>query len=724
MLHQLTALSDSKRLRLLMVLFLALYVSWILWGSDQPLEQIWIGQFTLLFTSAYSLYLAWTKEQSNTNPAFTKTWGWIRNAFLVWLFYDLFFIFGTLNLLPFSAVYITSGLFLIGSVCLWIGLFRSPIQIRSVYGKTRLLLDTTLTSAALITLMWLAFYKSFLNITSFEQALWFSFITADLITILIFINLFLWGDIKQEFTNIGWMIFGFVAFFFSDWGFLSQNVITPYRLGSFMDMGWVFGGLFFIFVLQNPNLFQDPELNGFWGKSLPRVQSLLPILAVIVLGWYALLNWQLMGTVEIVGLWITLALGLGLLVRQGLVAGEINLARYAQLVNSIAEPAFICDSSGFLMMVNPALLEIGGYHKQDVLGFPLGKIFQFREQEDTWWMQILHDKNDNKFMGSEREVNLIRKNNEIIPVMLSLRPVQSENLQYLAIAGTAHDLRIQKLQQSEIQSAYDEVAQAQDALRRLNAGLEQLVNEKTADLQKAYQQLEEQNKQLQQLDQIKSDFVSLVSHELRAPLTNIRGGIELLLSGYIQDPNRVNSTLSQVQAEILRLSQFTETILDLSALDANRLPLYLEPLNLTTVVYSLRQHYQHSQQAERIIWDVSVDTPPILADEKALHSILFHILDNALKYAPAGEITLSAVPEANQLLISVSDHGPGIPQEALPFLFDRFYRVNMADAQTIYGHGLGLYMVRRFTEAMHGSVSVKNNPQGGAEFMIRLPIVT
>jgi signal transduction histidine kinase len=353
----------------------------------------------------------------------------------------------------------------------------------------------------------------------------------------------------------------------------------------------------------------------------------------------------------------------------------------------------------------------------------LEKIFQFREQEDTWWIQILHDKNDDKFTGSEREVNLIRKNNEIIPVMLSLRPVQSENLQYLAIAGTAHDLRIQKLQQSEIQSAYDEVAQAQDALQRLNAGLEQLVNEKTADLQKAYQQLEEQNKQLQQLDQIKSDFVSLVSHELRAPLTNIRGGIELLLSGYIQDPNRVNSTLSQVQAEILRLSQFTESILDLSALDANRLPLYLEPLNLMTVINSLRQHYQHSQQAERFIWDVSPHTPPILADEKALHSILFHILDNALKYAPMGEITLSAVPEGDQLLISVSDQGPGIPQEALPFLFDRFYRVNMADAQTIYGHGLGLYMVRRFTEAMHGSVGVQNNPQGGAQFMIRLPIV-
>jgi signal transduction histidine kinase len=179
-----------------------------------------------------------------------------------------------------------------------------------------------------------------------------------------------------------------------------------------------------------------------------------------------------------------------------------------------------------------------------------------------------------------------------------------------------------------------------------------------------------------------------------------------------------------VQSEILRLSQFTETILDLSALDANRLPLYPEPLNLMTVVNSLREHYQHGDQYERLVWDVPPDMPPSLADQKALYSALFQILDNAFKYAPQGDITVSAKPEDRYLLISVSDHGPGISEEALPFLFDRFYRVNMADAQTIYGHGLGLYMVRRFTEAMQGRVGVQNNIHGGAKFTIRLPIVS
>ncbi len=722
MLDQLHAPSDSKRQPFFLILFLSLYLAWILWGSDQPAQQAWIGHLTLLFTSAYAAYLAWNQALSNTNPDQASAWRWMRAAFFCWLIYRIVFIVAASLSFPGSVLIVTSGLYALGSLFLWIGLLGFSIKVRFVFGKVRLLLDATLTTAALVTMGWLAFFKPFLGAHP-GQFLSLSFLTADLITIILFVNLFLLGELKQAFTNLGWMLFGFLAFSLSDLGFLSQITADSYQAGSFIDLGWVLGGIILAYVLDNPNISQVPALKGWLGKSLTRTQALLPIIAVIFLGWYALLNWQLTGTIEILGLWTTLVLGLGLLLRQGLLAGEVNLERYAQLVNSIAEPAFICDRSGLLKMVNPALLEISGYAARQVLGTPLEKLFEFGEQELSWWAQIIREIHQDHFTGSDREVHLICEDAATIPVMLALRPIQAENPQNLALAGTAHDLRLQKFQQSEIQIAYDEVAQAQADLQRLNTGLEQLVNEKTADLQKAYAQLEEQNQQLQQLDQIKSDFVSLVSHELRAPLTNIRGGIELVLSGYIQDPQRINSALNQVQSEILRLSQFTETILDLSALDANRLPLYPEPLHLMTVINALQDHDQHIQQHQRFVWEIPTNLPPILADQKALYSILFHILDNALKYAPQGEITISAKPEAEQLFISVSDHGPGIAEEALPFLFERFYRVNMADAQTIYGHGLGLYLVRRFVTAMGGSVGVQNNPHGGAVFFIRLPLV-
>ncbi len=150
-------------------------------------------------------------------------------------------------------------------------------------------------------------------------------------------------------------------------------------------------------------------------------------------------------------------------------------------------------------------------------------------------------------------------------------PIERERL---ALAGTAHDLSQQKAQQAALQAALEQIESDRAQLERLNADLERLVAEKTADLSAAYARLEAQNRALRELDRLKSDFVSLVSHELRAPLTNIKGGLELVLSKAVRLPSTTREHLVLVQAEIERLSRFVETILDLSALEAGRLPLY------------------------------------------------------------------------------------------------------------------------------------------------------
>jgi signal transduction histidine kinase len=112
----------------------------------------------------------------------------------------------------------------------------------------------------------------------------------------------------------------------------------------------------------------------------------------------------------------------------------------------------------------------------------------------------------------------------------------------------------------------------------------------------------------------------------------------------------------------------------------------------------------------------------VLADEQALSSILFHLIDNALKYAPQGEVRVIAQVQANHLLLQVLDEGPGLSEEALPLLFQPFYRAAASDAQETYGHGLGLYIVRRLAEAMGGQAWAENRPQGGACFSCTLPL--
>ncbi len=725
MLSQPVRRTQLNRQQALFWIFGGLYLSWLIWGEKVPEQQLLLGQLTMIFTTAVGLYFSWKNHHLYTEITYKRSWLWISLGFLSFFVQQFIWFLENILPLPLSLHPLTAILYAIGNIFFWIGLFLYPFKLRTLLGKPRLLLELTLTHAALITIFWLALIKPFAPALQTLGVFQFLPLIFDLTSIIILISMFILSETRQKYTHLSWMAFGFIAFLFSDMGYLSLlSSQQHYSAGSAVDLGWVIGDLILIMVLLRQTTAVQPHQQSFWGRIFIRIQSLLPTVTVIVLGWYSIITWQFSGILDNLGLWTTLVLGLGLFLRQGIIAGEFALEQYASLVNSIAEPAFICDQNGSLRTVNPALLEIGNFENQDILFQPLESLFDFSPEEQTWWDAILQKKQKLVFKDLQRELTLKTKYGHVIPVMLSLRPIQNSSNPSFAIAGTAHDLRLQKMQQNEIRSAYEEVAQARAALERLNAGLEQLVNEKTADLQTAYAQLEEQNKQLQQLDQIKSDFVSLVSHELRAPLTNIRGGIELLLSGYIQEPERINQFLQQVQMEILRLSQFTETILDLSALDANRLPLYPEPMPLSKAVINLQNYYQNSPEYERMLWDIPETLPPIMADHKALHSILFHILDNAVKYAPQGTITLSAQPQQDFVNITITDQGKGIPEEALPLLFERFYRASMDDAQTVYGHGLGLYLVRRFTEAMQGEVHVQNTPQGGAQFTIRLPSVT
>ena len=290
------------------------------------------------------------------------------------------------------------------------------------------------------------------------------------------------------------------------------------------------------------------------------------------------------------------------------------------------------------------------------------------------------------------------------------------------ITGSLHDLTAQKDQQTKLQQAYDRVQSIQAELQVMNDALEIRVSEKTRSLSTAYAQLEEQHAQLQSLDSLKSDFVSLVSHELRAPLTNINGGIELVLTGKKPVTDSTRQSLLLVQSEIKRLTRFVETILDLSVLDAGKMPLYPETIHMDELVHTIRKHYLAVPGAGRLCWRIDPDLPDITADSQVLVSVFVYIIDNALKYAPEGEIVISSVFQPPHLFCTVTDSGPGIPPELLDHIFEKFFRAENTDARSIYGHGLGLYMAKKLLHEMGGDILAANQPSGGACFSFWLPV--
>jgi PAS domain S-box-containing protein len=449
------------------------------------------------------------------------------------------------------------------------------------------------------------------------------------------------------------------------------------------------------------------------------IKMALPLAATLAVSWYVLIDIRNTGQPDLLGLTVAVLLALVLVARQGVMAGELELRQYAHLVNSAADPAFVCDSTGRLRLVNPALLAATGYAMEALLGQPATMLFAqgvlpLGEKERPERVFVT---------GWTGEVTWRRHDGTLFPAHLSLRPVPSDYPTRSGLVGTAHDLSDQKRHEATLVAAYDEVAQARRALEDLNTQLEAMVEEKTSSLSDAYERLARQNQTLQTLDELKSEFVSLVSHELRAPLTNIGGGIELVLAGGGDLAPRAKRTLQLVQAEITRLTQFVETILDLSALEAGRLPLYPGPLDIRPMLATVLAQFEARPGADRLRVEWPAELPPVLADERALESVLFHLVDNALKYAPQGEVLISAVAAGSRVEVSVSDRGPGIPPDQVETIFEKFERLDDTDNRDVYGHGLGLYMARRLLEAQGGGIRAASRPEGGARLTCWVPIV-
>jgi signal transduction histidine kinase len=289
------------------------------------------------------------------------------------------------------------------------------------------------------------------------------------------------------------------------------------------------------------------------------------------------------------------------------------------------------------------------------------------------------------------------------------------------VAGVAYNLSEQIQQRNTIQAAYDELNVVHRQLEELNTGLERKVAERTANLMDAYRRLEEQNKVLQELDQLKSDFVTMVSHELRNPLNNLGGGLELILTRpKAQEVDK--GTLALMQAEVRRLTRFVESILDVSAIEAGRLDLHSVPTSLPPIFERMCQQWASSEDAGRIQIKVDENLPDVIAAQNALESVLRHLVDNAIKYAPDGPVIVSATGQKEQVRIAVRDFGPGIPDDKQNLLFKRFQRLDAKDSQSVYGYGLGLYLSYRLLEEMDSTLAFDAPDDGGARFSFSLKV--
>jgi PAS domain S-box-containing protein len=226
------------------------------------------------------------------------------------------------------------------------------------------------------------------------------------------------------------------------------------------------------------------------------------------------------------------------------------------------------------------------------------------------------------------------------------------------------------------------------------------------------------------LDQLKDDFIGLVSHELRSPLTVIMGAVNTVLS---EGPNlseeETRQLLRDAAVESETLSHLLGNLLELSRAQAERLVLHAEAINVKKVIQDAIEGVKRQSSAHQFVVSVPQKLPPVYADPLRLERILYNLLENAVKYSPqGGEVKVSVQPEKEQLVIGVSDQGVGISPADQAKLFAPFQRLEESRPGGSRGVGLGLLVCQRLVEAHGGRIWVESEPGRGSTFFFTLPL--
>ena len=232
---------------------------------------------------------------------------------------------------------------------------------------------------------------------------------------------------------------------------------------------------------------------------------------------------------------------------------------------------------------------------------------------------------------------------------------------------------------------------------------------------------------LKKMDQLKSDFVSMVAHEIRSPMNSVLAQLKVILDGIAGDlTEKQQEILGKASDKIKALSDLSTELLDLAKIESGLITQEKEVLNMVELLTEQVNFHQAKAQEKEISLELEPlpELPPLLGIRHNMEEVLSNLITNSINYTPdGGKVTVSATVENDYLSISVSDTGFGIPEDDLDRIFDRFYRVKNEKTRFITGTGLGLPIVKDIVNAHNGMINVKSEPDKGTTFDIRIPII-
>lgn len=376
------------------------------------------------------------------------------------------------------------------------------------------------------------------------------------------------------------------------------------------------------------------------------------------------------------------------------------------------EGILVTNDKGEIIRINPSAEKLFLYESGELLGKKIEVLIPARFSKHEAHRETYHKQPHARSMGQGLQLFGLKKDGSEFPVEISLSPYQNANGRF--VIAFIIDITLRK--------------QTEERIRNYSSDLENQVKSRTMILEEAIQELERTKKDLhnalnkeKELNELKSRFVSMASHEFRTPLTTMMSSLSLVTKYAEQnDKENQNKHVQKIKNSINHLTDILNDFLSVSRLEEGKVQNMPEALNLKNYISEVISDMKAMALNGQVIHQEHSGNEVAVLDARLLRNILFNLISNALKFSPhQGVVEISAHVSNSAVRIKVKDNGIGISEADQQHLFQRFFRGH--NATHIQGTGLGLNIVARYVELMHASIHVESREQEGTAFTVIIP---
>jgi PAS domain S-box-containing protein len=397
------------------------------------------------------------------------------------------------------------------------------------------------------------------------------------------------------------------------------------------------------------------------------------------------------------------------------------------LFNHATEGIVISNESGLIRLMNPAACKMFGYETNELLNESIDVLVPNNiKGHHEHHRKSYVDKPRARPMGLGLDLYALRKDGNLFPIEISLSPIFKDDRKY--IIAFLIDISVRKKIEASVKEKQEELEQIALTLQKANEDLEKKVSDRTKVLMEAIAELERSRSELsialekeKDLNDLKSRFISMASHEFRTPLTTILSSAVLISEYKSQEQEeKKQKHIKRIQSSVNNLNDILSDFLSISKLEEGKIHADMSMFDLNTLIKEIVSDMrQNTKAGQQIVFNYTGDKLVFL-DSKLVKNILFNLLSNAIKFSSEGKsITIDAVVNVNEIKIRVLDQGIGISDDDLKHLFERFYRGK--NAFNIQGTGLGLHIVGNYVDIMKGHLHLTSKLNVGTEIEITFP---